>query len=149
MKCLNLARTVVENSGKLFEYIDPAELDKWVFICINNPGEHKTRLPYNHKERLDLFFYDFTNGYNDAGKPMRIPEPVDASMIVDFIVKHEGKNICVHCTAGVSRSGAVCDFLINTLGYECPTSHWIHPNTLLLELMEKMYKRRIDKKNKT
>lgn len=141
MKCINISRNMAEDGEYLFStHINV--VDNWAFICINNPGQNPTNLPKQCDlfPRLDLFFFDLTE---PRGRHQRIPEPTDAAEIVDFILKNKDKNFCIHCTAGISRSGAVSAFLVNNLGYECPTWGSIYPNPLLSELLNKMYRIRI------
>lgn len=140
MITLNLSRKDVES--KLDSFIDVSKLDEWVFICINCPGEPKTILPNGVKNRLDLFFWDViekTEVYD------RIPEPTDAGKIIDFLSKNQDKNVCVHCTAGKSRSGAITTFLVGNFNYTCPTLHRAKPNVLLLNLLHNSFHKQKDK----
>jgi predicted protein tyrosine phosphatase len=73
----------------------------------------------------------------DGSGMMQPPSVSDAKQIVDFILKHSGKDIIVNCAAGISRSGAVAKFCEDQLGYD-----WVYsckrtarPNGLLYNLM--------------
>jgi len=136
---LNISRVSAEDETFLSQYILPEDQPNWVFICINSPGERRTNLPVWAKDRLDLFFWDLTEA--KGGKYDRIPEPIDAGEIIQFLIKHKGKNVCSHCTAGVSRSGAITDFLVTNLGYTSPTTHYAMPNTLLLQYLIRLFER--------
>jgi len=48
--------------------------------------------------------------------------PEQAEQLVDFVDKHKGKNIYVHCLRGTSRSGAVDKFLEDFYGYKRPST---------------------------
>ncbi len=93
-------------------------------------------LPY-----LKLWFWDVTETVQDEfGDSYFPPNEKDAVQIVRFILQNRGKNFIVNCKAGISRSGAICKFLEETLDYD-----WIsgkdraRPNSLLLELLKQEF----------
>ena len=124
-------------------YIDP---DKAIWIAI---GEPDTKYNTIRNEFLDelpnlhISFWDIVRevpiiGTDEWAQP---PTKEQAKEIVDFILKHKGKNVIVNCKAGVSRSSAVALFCRDMLRYE-----WLKegqkravPNDLLYTLMKKYY----------
>jgi predicted protein tyrosine phosphatase len=63
-----------------------------------------------------------------------------AEELFDFIKKHKDKEVCiVHCTAGISRSGAVGQFINDYTGSDILWFKWqnrhISPNNLVLRLL--------------
>lgn len=107
-----------------------------VCISITEPGR-KAKLP----SFVDLIREQFQD-YDPVGKPPHSPSgmyelhepqakkippnalligPSQAARIARFARKHRdaGRNILVHCAAGVSRSGAIADALLQAFpGYE-------------------------------
>jgi hypothetical protein len=65
------------------------------------------------------------------------PSREDAAQIVNFILANKGKNFLVNCAAGVSRSGAVCQFLQEKMGYSWDEDHkkLARANPLLFQYM--------------
>ena len=84
---------------------EAALLAKYRIISINNAGFPAEPPPFseehlNSKNLLVLYFDDV-----EAGPNAMTPE--QAKRIADFVCTDDGRPIFVHCTAGVSRSGAV------------------------------------------
>jgi len=85
-----------------------------VIISITEPGR-KARLPKGYEDVLRLEFQDY-----DPSFSARVPENAVlftrqmAAQASRFARRHResGKNIVVHCAAGVSRSGAVVEALL-------------------------------------
>ena len=108
--------------------------EKWeaasdtVVVSITEPGR-KARLPKGWADMLRLEFQDYDPIGKDVKGPSGLYEtvpvahksiptdavlftPTMAARTVRFARKHRDKNILVHCAAGVSRSGAVVEALL-------------------------------------
>lgn len=104
--------------------------DNEVLISINNPFEplHPLKLDRNSAKILTLQFPDICAPLEHKGQ---IYSPMDekaALKILDFINRNKGKNFYVHCTAGVSRSSAICLYLNLFHGYELKKDFWRFSN---------------------
>jgi predicted protein tyrosine phosphatase len=88
-----------------------------------------------------LTFADVVENLSHKNKyyPAATSEQIRA--IIDFIIDNSDKNIIVHCTAGVSRSGAIALFAHVMLGYELRENFWIgsYPNPLVLGMLVRDY----------
>lgn len=107
-----------------------------VCISITEPGR-KARLP----KFVDLIretFQDF-DGVKPSHEGAVLFTPNQAARIARFARKHrdQGRNILVHCAAGVSRSGAVADALLCAF-QEYEDRGWPrHPNGLVRSLLKR------------
>ena len=84
-----------------------------VLISITDPGR-EAALPPGYLDVLRLQFHDCdpkTVALGPEAVPMR---PQQADLIWHFARQHRGRNIVVHCGAGVSRSRAVVEALLRT-----------------------------------
>lgn len=95
-------------------------------IAIRDPSE--THPPYNGKwvDILRLKFWDverLTGGYDPASKEQML-------QIWEFIQKHKDIHIFAHCEAGISRSGAIRQWLNNAgwVVHRKLVHKVIHPN---------------------
>jgi len=124
-------------------YIDP---DKAIWIAIGEPDSGYTETTnefLNELPHLHISFWDIVKdvpiiGTDEWAQP---PTKEQAKEIVDFILKHKGKNVIVNCKMGKSRSSGVSKFCKEHLGYK-----WINenspinkPNMLLYNLMTEYY----------
>ena len=124
-------------------YIDP---DKAIWIAIGEPHSKYNSIRNEFLDELPnlhINFWDITTtlpiiGTDEWAEP---PTKEQAKEIVDFILKHKGKNVIVNCKKGQSRSSAVALFCHDLLGY-----NWLEegrkiavPNKLLYELMRDYY----------
>jgi predicted protein tyrosine phosphatase len=118
------------------------------FISINNTFEND-ELPYfENKQNVMVLYFD------DVEKDLDIPiigtnktqtakafTIAQAEEVLNFINKHKNKDNCiVHCSAGISRSGAVGTFINDYFGgdwfeFKKLNPH-IHPNGLVLHLLK-------------
>lgn len=83
-------------------------IDEIALISIRDRGSEKPKLVGWH-DVLELAFDDvsgITFGY-------LAPNKAHAAQIVAFINAHEDRCIIAHCEAGISRSAAVCRFLVD------------------------------------
>ena len=53
----------------------------------------------------------------DKGKVFELPSDEELIKIVEFCEKHKDKDFFVHCSAGISRSGAVAKYLNETYNF--------------------------------
>jgi len=87
-----------------------------VCVSITDPHRAGAKLPDGFADVLRLTFHDYDS--EDALHYL-YPENVvlctenDASRIAAFARKHRGRNFLVHCAAGISRSGAVVETLLD------------------------------------
>lgn len=134
--CTNLPRQSVRLWNR---EIDP-ETTAW--ISISEPDMPETvvnNVELDKLANLKMSFWDITAPVPGIGlgEYFYPPSEKDAQRIVDFIEKNRGKDFLINCQAGISRSGAVCKFLQDCLGYQ-----WVEgkdrarPNKLLVELMK-------------
>lgn len=125
------------------------------FISINDTFlDKKTKLK-NNDNVLVLFFDDVEEDvviHNFGGKPINIKSMSveQAEEIVSFIEKHKEKQKCfIHCSAGISRSGAVGTFIVDYMGldwfkFKIDNPH-IHPNNYVLKTLKMVYEKRKNK----
>lgn len=87
-----------------------------------------------HPNVINLEFDDITEDVVYCGHQFSAMTMTQAKKIFDFIENNIGKNFTIHCRAGVSRSGAVCCFILqmyedmyiqrfSELRRMCPNSH--------------------------
>ena len=121
-----------------------------VVVSITEPGR-KARLPKGWDDMLRVEFQDydpspcFLTGSSAIVGPVqrKIPEnavlctPTQAARIARFARKHRGKNILIHCGAGISRSGAVAEAIAQAFP-EYEDRGWPrHPNGHVRSLMKR------------
>jgi rhodanese-related sulfurtransferase len=108
-----------------------------VLISISDPDSNFPKVNAGWDDILWLQFWDAIRGEGLAASLAgydieRAPSEMDAQRIYDFICDNKDKNIYAHCEAGISRSGAVREFL-ERMGWEVGHPHWqIHPNQTVL-----------------
>lgn len=134
----------------------------YIVISINDTGYNTVIYKNKHiVDRLKLWFDDiFLKEHEDEDLKLMIP--TDAQKIKNFIDTYKNKinNIIVHCTAGISRSGAVGCALSRYLNgddeYLLATGKYI-PNKHVYKLMcevlgldysEEMFKEKLRIRNK-
>lgn len=127
--------------------------DNTYFISINST-EGNDNEPYfkdNHPNVLTLYFDDCNEykKYPIIGSPDKFYEQIPMSEeqaleVINFVEKmNENSNVYVHCTAGISRSGAVGAFISDYFGrtwkkfkFDNPS---VIPNSHISSLLKKMY----------
>lgn len=72
--------------------------------------------------------------HQDAYTPCH---PRQAEMIAAYATKHRGKNILVHCAAGISRSGAIVEALLQAFPEYEDRGWGRHPNGHVRSLMKR------------
>lgn len=118
---------------------------KFAIISINNTDDDLL-LPFfkdNHENVLNLFFDDVTEDlYNDDFLICKAMTEDDAKKIIEFIDRNKDRNFIVHCSAGISRSGAVGTFITEYLekDYKLFKEHNKHisPNHMVLSMLNKL-----------
>ncbi len=95
--------------------------EKWagssetVVVSITEPGR-KANLQKGFAAILRLGFQDYDPG--DAEEPRKVPPTATlfdrrmAAQLARFLRKHRGKNILIHCAAGISRSGGIIEAVL-------------------------------------
>lgn len=136
--CQNINRYRAE---KWHENLSP---ESWAWISIGEPEIPDSVISNRILDKLPnlkINFWDTTEIVHDIfGDAYFPPSEKDAAKIVDFLVKNRGKNFLINCRKGISRSGAICKFLEETLDYE-----WIsgkenaRPNSLLVKLLKQEF----------
>lgn len=86
-----------------------------VVISIGDPGEAKPNYACKHTDILRIEVDDVDQ---EMGPEYTLFDFAHGRRILDYLRKHEGSPIVVHCHAGMSRSGAVVKFMIDKLGYK-------------------------------
>jgi len=150
-KIVNIPRGLAANWGNYLVFrsrIEPKKIydaigDNIAWVSINEPDlDYQTTNPILDKvPNLKMSFWDITTPLDFKGEILQPPSDEDAKAIVDFILTNKDRNILVNCAAGVSRSGAVCRFCEDILGYE-----WLQigkelsiPNSVLYTKMVNYY----------
>lgn len=79
-------------------------------------GSKRVEYPLGtHHEDVQRIYCDDIEEEIDS--TYRLFDYIDAIKIISFLDKYRGKDIMVHCAAGVSRSPACAKFMIDHLGY--------------------------------
>lgn len=99
----------------------------------------------NHDNVLNLEFDDITEDLIINGVELHAMSDEQAIQCVDFIEKNIGKDFYIHCRAGVSRSGAVsqfiCDIFRNQVDIEDfrQNNGHIRPNNHVLTILKRAF----------
>lgn len=87
-------------------------------ISFNEYVNGGAQLPYplspTIKDVQRIFCDDVTE---EIDSTYRLFDYIDALKIINFLDKHRGKEVMVHCAAGVSRSPGVAKWMIDYCGY--------------------------------
>lgn len=129
------------------------------FISIQStPAIERGKEPYfkkQHPNALTLVFDDLTDKDTDVleqYRGSRLFDENDAQTVIDFVRSNvranNDRNFILHCTAGISRSGAVGEFIQRVLGVPYGSFHqWnpnIRPNIYVLNTLMRVYQEQID-----
>lgn len=115
------------------------------FISIHDPfGANSELILDDHTNVLNLHFDDAEYGDLDDLKVVLFDD-ARAEMVADFVKRNsDKKNFVIHCTMGISRSGAVGDALSTYFGvpYEMfkRNNPKVIPNSLVRSLLNKHFK---------
>jgi len=110
-----------------------------MYISILNVGDDTGYFKKNFQNVLVLHFDDITDVRSDLAFNQD-----HAEQIIDFIIKNKYKSECmVHCSAGISRSGAVGQFINACFGvnndYFLNMNVNVRPNPMILETLEEVF----------
>lgn len=120
--------------------------DKAFFISILDP-DNKESYFQDRENYKTVWFYDLEFELGDY----KIFNSEIAKELVNFIDRNKDKKTCIiHCTAGVSRSGAIGEFIQRKLGTESmktfrKRNKHIHPNRLVRKLLNIEWNKHVDK----
>lgn len=114
MKILALPKRVFE-AGFLNRNL--SELFNHAFISILDP-DNEERFYSESDNFLQVKMWDIDKRVvTDKDKVFELPSDEELTKIVDFCEKHKDKDFFVHCSAGISRSGAVAKYLNETYNF--------------------------------
>lgn len=104
------------------------------YLSINNPDdEDKTPIREDSDTFKSMWFYDIDEDIYNEVKDFTYKTISDEQLdeLYDFIMKNKDKkNFVVHCTAGVSRSGAVGEFVNDLFGIPYAEFRKQNPNII-------------------
>lgn len=104
------------------------------YLSINNPDdEDKTPIREDSDTFKSMWFYDIDEDIYDEVKDFTYKTISDEQLdeLYDFIMKNKDKkNFVVHCTARVSRSGAVGEFVNDLFGIPYAEFRKQNPNII-------------------
>ena len=106
-----------------------------VVVSITEPGRF-AKIPAGFAAVLRLKFQDYEDTRKHPAMAVLF-HPRQADQLADFLTKHRGKNVVVHCAAGISRSGAVAEVVMEAFPeYEDRGGHRF-PNGLVKRLLKR------------
>ena len=104
------------------------------YLSINNPDdEDKTPIREDSDTFKSMWFYDIDEDIYDEVKDFTYKTISDEQVdeLYDFIMKNKDKkNFVVHCTASISRSGAVGEFVNDLFGIPYAEFRKQNPNII-------------------
>ena len=120
-------------------FVPPADS---FLISIRDPGTEIPDFQEGWSEIILFEFWDLSRGdFTSAALAGydRPPTRGDAIKIYEFIVGRQTRNIFAHCEAGISRSGAIREFL-DRMGWTIigGQQRHIHPNDTVLSDLNKL-----------
>jgi predicted protein tyrosine phosphatase len=95
-------------------------------------------------DTLRLAFHDYdparmhSEHFSEGWEPSYFTRE-QADELVAFATKHRGRPILVHCAAGISRSGAVVEALLQAFPEYEDRGGFRHPNTHVLVLLKRAF----------
>ena len=142
MKVIVISRAMM--NSWLDKKMDLLNSDNVAIISINTythwNGQFEEETPFdkfedftNNKNLLKLWFDDVSEPTTWNGMEDKLFNADDARKVVEFI-KEKQDNVdtfIVHCTAGISRSGAVGMFIKDYFGCEIESENSLMPNPLV------------------
>ena len=142
MKVIVISRAMMNNW--LEQKMDLLNNDNVAIISVNTythwNGQFKEETPFdkfenftNNTNLLKLWFDDVSEPTTWNGMEDKLFNADDARKVVEFI-KEKQDNVdtfIVHCTAGISRSGAIGMFIKDYFGCEIESENNLIPNPLV------------------
>ena len=120
----------------------------FVWISIATPGDPAAPVSEGSSGVLRLWFHDLDTAPGEAfGKvygPHKLFNDRMAREVIRFTlaVMREGvQTICVHCDAGVSRSGAVAMWLKDTFRAQVMSERQLTPNVRVRRMLDSAWQR--------
>ena len=142
MKVIVISRAMM--NSWLDQKMDLLNSDNVAIISINTythwNGQFEEETPFdkfenftNNKNLLKLWFDDFSKPTTWNGMEDKLFTADDARNVVAFIKEKQDDvdTFIVHCTAGISRSGAVGMFIKDYFGCEIESENSLIPNPLV------------------
>ncbi len=113
----------------------------WINIC--NPNEPINLIQSSHLDKypnIRIPFWDITCPLSYRDETIYPPTIEDARKIIALIKQFQDKSFIVNCEAGISRSGAVAQFL-EDMGWYWPFyfKQLSHPNSTLLKHLKEQW----------
>lgn len=117
------------------------------YLSINNPDD-KDKTPFREDSDnfKSMWFYDIDNTIveESTGKIYEVISDEQLKEIYDYIVSHKDFDyFIVHCSAGISRSGAVGSFANDMFGESYSEfksrNKWISPNTYIIRKLNELH----------
>ena len=117
MKVHNLNDNNIEQQELAIISITCGDNSKNSFIPLRHGTHDEHYFKENHINVLNMEFYDISEEYEIDGK-VYVPFTTEqANRLIDFIEVNQNKNYIIHCHAGISRSGAVGQFITDFYGW--------------------------------
>jgi predicted protein tyrosine phosphatase len=105
----------------------------------------------NHSNVLNLDFDDVEKDVTlKDGSTYKSFSPQDAAKVIEFIEKNENKDFIIHCHAGISRSGAIAQFMrdyypwVDKYYFDTFVRHRILPNARVFSELKNFHRQRFD-----
>jgi predicted protein tyrosine phosphatase len=114
------------------------------FISINNTNEPEYKPHFENKSNvLVQYFDDLDEDVEDKGLLFKAFTEEQGKELIAFIDKNKHKKQCIlHCTAGISRSGAIGTFVSLYLGGDYDKfkrdNPYISPNAHVMSILNKL-----------
>jgi predicted protein tyrosine phosphatase len=123
-------------------------LQPFVWISISTPGDPAAPVTEGSSGVLRLWFHDLETAPGESfGRvygPHRLFNDTMAREVIRFVLDASRRGvqiICVHCDAGVSRSGAVAMWLRDTFGAHVASDRQLSPNARVRRMLDQAWQR--------
>lgn len=106
-----------------------------VVISITEPGRF-AKIPDGFRVVLRMKFQDYEDTRPHPEKAVLF-HPRQAERLAEFIKEYRGANIIVHCAAGISRSGAIAEVVLEAFSEYEDRGYHRHANGLVKRLLKR------------